>query len=300
MKSNNCPDLHEFSSSTFNYSDNLYFKQVCSNCGLVITEPCNGLSGDIYDSGHYTLKKFFLVPLLINLLDYFYIILLLKFKGLRNKHNILDFGCGKGFFLYTLKLCGFNNLFGLETSKGRADFARSLSGVNISEDYYISGKILDRKFNQISFIHVLEHIPEPFLFLDSIIYGAVEDKGIIFIEVPNMGSFSSKIAKNYWAHFTPHFHTNHFTVSSLREYCLNRNRSFTFVGTFSFYNSAMGMTSALLSIFGYKGSIFEDLKCKKVLIIISFVLLLPFSLFLEFIFSVFFKKGSVIKFIIYK
>ena len=300
MTLNKCPNSHKFISSRFEFSKKLYIRQECSNCGLIITEPIEGLSLDIYDLGHYEVKKFVIVPLVINLFDYLYIIMILKSKGLKRHSFILDFGCGKGFFLYALKMLGYKNIFGLETSKGRANFSRSLSGVIISEEFYSSGKILDRKFDQISLIHVLEHIPSPFLFLDNIIYGALENKGFLFIEVPNIGSYSSKIAKNYWAHFTPHFHTNHFTISSIKEYCNDRSLNFSFVGTFSFYNSAMGMTSAILSLFGYKGSIFEDLKSKKLLIIFSFIILLPLSIIIELILSLLLKKGSVIKIIIYK
>jgi len=300
MNTNRCPNLHKFKSSIFEFSNKLYSKKECENCGLIITEPSDGLSLDIYDSGHYEVKKFVIVPFIINLFDYLYIIMIMKSKGLKRHSFILDFGCGKGFFLYTLKLLGYKNIFGLETSKSRADFSRSISGVHISEEFYSSGKILDRKFDQISLIHVLEHIPSPFLFLDNIIEGAIENKGFLFIEVPNIDSYSSKIAKNYWAHFTPHFHTNHFTISSFKKYCNDRSLNFSFVGTFSFYNSAMGMTSAILSLFGYKGSIFEDLKSKKLLILFSFIILLPLSIIIELILSLLLKKGSIIKIIIYK
>ena len=148
-------------------------------------------------------------------------------------------------------------------------------------------------------IHVLEHIPEPFLFLDKMLDGCIEDSGCIFIEVPNINSLSSSIAKKNWAHFTPHFHTNHFTILTLQKYCYDRGLKFSTAGTFSFYNSAMGMTSALLSIFGYRGSIFEDIKMGKLIILFAFIILLPISVLLELLLAIFTNKGSVIKFIIF-
>ena len=62
----------------------------------------------------------------------------------------------------------------------------------------------------------------------------------------------------------------------------------------------MGMTSAILTLFGYEGSLFEDLKNKNLFIIISYVVLFPITLLLEIIVSFLFSKGSVIKFIITK
>jgi SAM-dependent methyltransferase len=300
MRNTTCPKSHNFKFSIFDFNNTRYSKQECINCGLITTVPSSGINLEIYNSGHYEVKKFVLVPFLINILDYIYIVLILRFKGLSKNSLILDFGCGKGFFLYTLKLFRYKNIFGVETSKGRAEFSRNLSGLNISDEFYTSGKIFDKMFDSIVLIHVLEHIPNPFFFLDNILNGAVQNDGFLFIEVPNISSASSKVAKSTWAHFTPHFHTNHFTITSLTEYCIDRNLKYSFVGSFSFYHSAMGMTSAFLSFFGYRGSIFEDLKRRRLLIIFLFIILLPISIISELMVSLLFKKGSVLKLIIYK
>lgn len=299
-KTNTCPTFHDFISTDFIYNKDKYLRNECKSCGFINTEPIDGLTLDIYDSGHYQVKGFKIIPFLINLPDYLYIIFILKERGLNKNSSLLDFGCGKGFFLFTLKKLNYNNLYGLETSKSRANFSKKLTNLVISEEYYSSGRIMDKQFSIITLIHVLEHIPQPFLFLDNIINDALENSGFIFIEVPNINSISFLLAKNSWAHFTPHFHTNHFSVTSFIKYCKNRNLRHSFVGSFSFYNSAMGMTSAILSFFGYSGSIFEDLKKKKLLIIFSFILLLPISIILELLISFISKRGSVIKFIIYK
>jgi|688.fasta_scaffold63760_3 2-polyprenyl-3-methyl-5-hydroxy-6-metoxy-1,4-benzoquinol methylase len=297
---NSCPNKHQFVLTTFNYGAQKYIKKSCKLCTFVSTEPFEGLSMDIYDSGHYEVKSFSLLPFLINLPDYLNILLILKFRGFQKNAFILDFGCGKGFFLKALKLMGYKNLYGLETSKARAEFSRKLTGLIISDEFYNSGNIIGKKYNLISLIHVLEHIPDPFLFLDNLILGAVENEGGVFIEVPNINSLSSLIAKDVWAHYTPHFHTNHFSVSSIKKYCIDRNLRYSLISTFSFYNSVMGMTSALLSIFGYSGSIFEDLKRKNIFVIFSIIIFLPFTLSLEFFISIFSNRGSVIKLIIYK
>lgn len=298
MEINYCPNKHDYSYDKMKYNGVVYNRQICKNCGYMITLPYNGKRENVYDSGHYTVKDFKLIPFIINLPDYLYYHLIFKFKGISRSSNILDFGCGKGFFLYLLKLLRYKNLSGVETSIPRAEFSKKLTGLDISHDFYSGGKIMDKKYDLITMIHVLEHIPEPFLFLDKMLNGCVEDGGSIFIEVPNINSLSSSLAKNSWAHFTPHFHTNHFTILSLKQFCLDRDLKFSKVGTFSFYNSAMGMTSAFLSIFGYKGSIFEDLKMRKLVIMFSFFIFLPISILLELLLALFTNKGTVIKFVI--
>ena len=174
--------------------------------------------------------------------------------------------------MYVLKLLDYKKLYGLETSKPRANFSGRLTGLVISEEFYQGGKILDKQDDLVTLIHVLEHIPEPFLFLDNLILGGVKHEGCVMIEVPNITSISSLIAKNILAHFTPHFHTNHFSLFSIQNYCFDRNSRYSYVSSFSFYNSAMGMTSDLLSIFGYKGSIFEDLKRKNIYSVFTYLL----------------------------
>ena len=295
-----CRNSHEFESSDFSFNGIKYLQKKCKTCGLMFTVPEQGINGDIYDSGHYTVQKMIFVPMLLYTLDFFYFHLILKSKGLVKKSHVLDFGSGKGFFLYFLKSKGYHRLYGVETSKPRAEFSRNLTGLNISNDYYHGGDIMGRKYDFITLIHVLEHIPEPFSFLNTLIEGALESEGCLFIEVPNINSFSSRISGRIWAHFTPHFHTNHFTSQSIEDYCKERSLKYSFVSSFSFYHSVMGMTSAVLFLFGYRGSLYEDLKGKKLLIILALIGLFPITFILEVLCSLSAKKGSVIKFLIYK
>ena len=291
-----CGSLLTYSNLTFNEINYNYFK--CNNCGYIETTPSNNIEFDIYETGHYEVKPYFYIPVLINLADFIISVLSIKQLKISLNSSFLDFGCGKGYFLYFLKKIGFTKLAGVETSVSRASFARKITNIDIASDFYTGGTILGKKYDCITMIHVLEHIKNPFIFLNTLLGSALNDKGIIYIEVPNINSISSKIAGTTWAHFTPHFHTNHFTVNVFKEYCILNNYEYKLVSTFSFYNSAMGMTSAMLSLFSYKGSIFEDLKRKKIHIVISFVLFLPFTLLAEALVSLFLNKGSVIKFAI--
>lgn len=287
--------------SIFEYNKIKYEIFISPETGFAITRPLNGsIDSSVYEIGHYAVKNWKYIPFLLNLPDFILTLFQLSSAGYSKSSSLVDFGCGKGYFLYFLKLLGYNKLLPVETSNPRADFAEKLLRFDVNREYYSNGRISGRKWNYITMLHVLEHIDDPFLFIDQLLSGAVEDDGLIYIEVPNFGSFSSSIAKTSWAHFTPHFHTNHFTLKSFKKYCSDRGINFKILGTFSFYNGTLGMASAVLTVFGYKGSIFEDLKSRKFLIVIGLISIFPFVFIMEFFSSVFFKRGSVIKVAIYK
>lgn len=293
-----CDNLEELSFRQISFNSKVYNVKICNKCGFVETTHLIDDGVNIYETGHYVVRPYFFIPLLINLADFFLTLFSLKSFKVSKVSTILDFGCGKGYFLYFLKKVGFTKLSGVETSLSRASFASRITGLEISSEFYYSGPIMGKSYDCVSLIHVLEHIKVPFDFLDKLIGGAVNDKGVVYIEVPNINSVASKIAGVTWAHFTPHFHTNHFTIESFKNYCQLKNYEYKLVGTFSFYNSAMGMTSALLFLLGYRGSIFEDLKRKKIIVIFLFLLFLPISLLLESFIALFANRGSVIKFAI--
>ena len=285
----------------FTFKNQEYEIYVSDDTGFAITKPLNGLiASSVYETGHYQVQQSKVIPIILNLPDFLFAVILLRNNGISKLSSLIDFGCGKGYFLYFLKQIGYKNLSGIETSEPRADFAEKLLLFKVHREYYYKGELLGKRWDCISLIHVLEHIEDPFNFLDSLLKGAVEDGGKIYIEVPNFHSLSSLIAGNIWAHFTPHFHTNHFTIKSLKRYCIEKNFKYKILGTYSLYNGILGMSSAMFSIFGYKGSIFEDLKLKKWYIIGCLLVFLPITFLLELFFSVFLNRGSVIKFLIYK
>lgn len=280
----------------FTYNKTEYEIKVCKETGLAVTNPLNGsIESTIYESGHYQVQKWKLVPIILNMPDYIYSLFLLKFLGFNRSNTLIDFGCGKGYFLFFLKLFKYNNLGAVETSRPRAQFAEKLLSFKVNREFYDKGKISNRRWDYITLFHVLEHIQSPFSFLDNLLKGAVNENGVIYIEVPNYHSISSMMAGKVWAHFTPHFHTNHFTIKSFERYCLDSDRNFKILGTFSFYNGILGMSSAVLSKFGYKGSLFEDLKSRKFHVILSLIVLSPLTIFLESLSSILFNRGSVIK-----
>jgi hypothetical protein len=62
---------------------------------------------------------------------------------------------------------------------------------------------------------VLEHFPDPFAALTKA-YEILNEQGIIFIQLPNIGSKQFKRLREHWPFLIPPDHTFHFTVESLK------------------------------------------------------------------------------------
>lgn len=293
--------MNKLNRKNFTFQNKEYEIHVLDDTGFAITKPLNGLiAATVYETGHYQVQQSKVIPIILNLPDFLLTLISLRKNGISKLNSIIDFGCGKGYFLYFLKRLGYTTLGGIETSEPRADFAEKLLSFKVHREYYHEGMLLGKRWDCITLVHVLEHIENPFSFLDFLVKGALEDGGKIYIEVPNFHSLSSLIAGNAWAHFTPHFHTNHFTIKSLKNYCIEKKFKYKILGTYSLYNGILGTSSAIFSAFGYNGSIFEDLKLKKWYIIVCLLAFLPITFLLELFFSVVLKRGAVIKFLIFK
>lgn len=112
------------------------------------------------------------------------------------KAKILDIGCGKGEFLSAAKQRGWE-VFGLESSSEFAKFASANYDLNINSASLEDAGYPDNFFEVVVLNMVLEHIDNP---KDLIIEinRILKNKGLLFIEVPNMDSLMLKIATLYF------------------------------------------------------------------------------------------------------
>ena len=108
--------------------------------------------------------------------------LLTKFT--KGKHGV-DIGSGRGEFLSCLESAGYDVL-GVEPSSGLADFSSKTYGLIIKNDFFENLNYKD-EFDFITSIHSLEHMADPHKFLQTC-YIALNDDGLIFVEVPNSGA----------------------------------------------------------------------------------------------------------------
>ncbi len=210
------------------------------------------------------------------------------------KGNLLDFGCGKGQFGNLAEKNGWR-VKAVETSPERAAYARNVYGLDVNSEFYSSGSIFNIRFDVLTLFHVLEHLHVPGQLLQELIKTNVTENGIVIIEVPNIGSWQSRIAKDHWIHLDVPRHIHHFTPERLNKFLVSLGLVPVKRTYFSFHLGVLGMVDSLLKKMGYRKNIIYELKNKKSKsLILRVALVLPFAIILEFTSSLF-GKGGVIR-----
>lgn len=134
--------------------------------------------------------------------------------------NLLDIGAGYGFFVNELYNSGYKNIIGVEVSDERRKLAIKHSAVQIIDfDVNRPNKDIGR-FNMITLFHVLEHMPDPILFLKNI-KNLITSNGIIICEVPNVREMLLDNCKEYNDFYWIRAHLNYFSKETLSN-CLKK------------------------------------------------------------------------------
>jgi len=207
---------------------------------------------------------------------------------------LLDFGCGKGKFLYVAKKNNWKTL-GVETSIPRANFGIQNYDLKINSDPYIKGKIEGAPFDVITLFHVLEHLPTPNAFINNLVKSNLRKNGLLVLEVPNFNSWQSRIAKSKWLHLDLPKHLSHFNIDVLNKIISDSNCIIAKTESFSIIAGVLGMSNSIMNIFGYKKSVMSELKYNRSIgLMIKLIIVLPISFLLEISASLF-NTGGVIR-----
>jgi len=109
--------------------------------------------------------------------------------------RVLDIGCGSGFFLRRLADEEWET-HGVDSSPVAIGRATSL-GVNAFLGKLEEAHFEDEYFDAAVMIHSLEHMHDPLATLIEV-HRVMKDQGILIIGVPNIGSISAKVFKQFW------------------------------------------------------------------------------------------------------
>ena len=179
----------------------------CPRCGIVFQDdfPLESLSGE-YEESYYSEEV-----VLEEHIKYLYSCRWRTLGGYLTKQSrVLDFGCGKGYFLRQLRAVGLDDIHGVELSRSARRFLRG-------EGYDVAGSLSEfgsaEPFDAISLFHVLEHLEDPRSFLESLKDSLAAD-GKIIIEVPNIDSFGFKRFGPEWFYLQKE-HLYYFDQKSL-------------------------------------------------------------------------------------
>ena len=132
-----------------------------------------------------------------------------------NKSNgkILDIGCGAGDFLQYMKENHWN-INGVDTSNKARKIANKKLNIKVMDPKdWINNK---EKYDVITCWHSLEHVHEPWVYLDKIKKSLTLD-GFLIVALPNYQSTDAKIYKEFWAAYDTPRHLYHFTIKSMNK-----------------------------------------------------------------------------------
>ena len=132
-------------------------------------------------------------------------------KASSKKGNLLDIGCGTGYFLQACKENGWM-IDGMEPDPSARTLAEKNTNQEIYKDLFSIKE--ENKYDVITLWHVLEHVHK---LNESIqhIHKLLKEKGTLIIAVPNCLSYDSSIYGEYWAAYDVPRHLYHFTPDDM-------------------------------------------------------------------------------------
>lgn len=138
----------------------------------------------------------------------------LALKLLEGVKTVLEIGVGEGNFLRSARSSGFH-IQGVELNPKGAERARYL-GFEVHEKMLDDlGKNIGDRFDAICSFQVLEHVPDPFTFIQGMI-GLLRPGGKIILSVPNAGVMRKIDPKNYDLLNQPPHHMGHWDENVFR------------------------------------------------------------------------------------
>lgn len=194
----------------------------CDSCGFKFTNPKPNISdlGNYYKSedyiSHSNTKKGIISRLYHLVRNYTLKKKLNMISGYVSRGTILDYGCGTGMFLNTMKTGGWIT-YGMEPDSGARSLAEAMGLVISKDKEELEWKAAGVMFDAITLWHVLEHVTD----LDETLTyfsSRLHPNGVVIIAVPNHISLDAKHYGEFWAAYDVPRHLYHFepkTIESL-------------------------------------------------------------------------------------
>ncbi|MEC1305750.1 MULTISPECIES: class I SAM-dependent methyltransferase [Lysinibacillus] len=212
----NCPICGKDDSS-FQFMKNDFSLLQCNNCKTAFFDKIPVNTDDLYSAEHalsdaqkaYLVNKDYRkvrfaserITLIESLLQ----------KSVLNK-NILDVGCGTGWFLEYAKEQGAN-CFGLELGKELSKFTEERLNIPIW-NCELPDLETDVRFDVITMFDLIEHVVEPLKLIESA-KKLLNDSGIILIFTPHFDSVAIQTMKDKSNLIMPAEHLSYFTKNTL-------------------------------------------------------------------------------------
>jgi 2-polyprenyl-3-methyl-5-hydroxy-6-metoxy-1,4-benzoquinol methylase len=130
----------------------------------------------------------------------------------KNGTNLLDIGCGEGFFLFNASRAGYITK-GIELSQDAVEYARREFGLDVEAKPFEELRFPEGHFDVITLWQVLEHVPYPLVILKEV-HRILKPEGMLVASTPNIEGIPAKILGKRWWNIRC-LHINQFTRKTL-------------------------------------------------------------------------------------
>jgi len=268
----------------FSISGELFEIDFCKECGFHFTQdhPDEADIGPYYQSEDYishsdTSKG------LINTIYHWVRKIMLKRKYLLIKRenpdkNLLDIGCGTGYFLNYMQKKNYQ-VYGVEKEKDAREFAINNFDIPVTSPDNFLKQTQNEQYDIITLWHVLEHIQNFNEYLKST-YNKLNKDGILIIALPNHQSYDAKYYKQHWAGYDVPRHLWHFDPDTMEKVIKNHGFKISKLKKLpfdSFYNALLSekyrknkfvlVSGFFIGLFSYITSIFNVKRASSVIYI---------------------------------
>lgn len=191
----------------------------CTSCELVFIDPIPVNLSKYYPEQYYDIPatKEILEERAISLQKW-KLDALLK---LGSKGRLLEVGAAYGLFSYLAKKSGFD-VTAIEMDPNCCEYLRNILEIDVIEsDDPVASLVSLPKFDVIALWQVLEHLPDPWAFLDAAAE-RIALNGVLVLDTPNPNAFQFSVLGRYWAHVDAPRHLNLIPVDILVEHLRNK------------------------------------------------------------------------------
>ncbi|MBX7163247.1 MAG: class I SAM-dependent methyltransferase [Saprospiraceae bacterium] len=164
-------------------------------------------------------------------------------------NKLLDVGCGTGHFLHYMAQNDYD-VMGIEKGNLARLFGQNEFNLHIEDPIELLNGQIKNKFDVITLWHVLEHLYDPKRYLKAI-FERLDDKGYLFIAVPNYSCFDGDYYQEFWDGYDVPRHIWHFNPNTLQQMVTGEGFSFVEMRKMPFDSFYVSVLSE-----GYQGNSF--------------------------------------------
>ncbi len=170
---------------------------------------------------------------------------------------VLDVGCGRGIMLSYMREFGYE-AHGLELNETAAYHARHILKLDVTIGDFLTSAHEKNSYNAVIFCHTLEHFANPIAAIARA-HELLKPGGVLWIAVPNYGSWQARLFGRYWFHMDAPRHYFHFTIRAL-DGILQRYRFRVIqLDHYSFEQNPYGLLQSLLNAAGFRFNLLYSL-----------------------------------------